>query len=98
MKITQSLSPNHPLRTDPNMRWPYTVVVGYRQAGSRRIVKTKTIHVLARGHESARSSAMRIAREIFTPIQKDGERVIASRVVSSRADDLADRVNLASFN
>lgn len=85
------LSENHPLRTDPMRPWPYAVLIGYRAMGNRKIVGTRPIHVRASGEEQARMAALREARSMM-PMVKDGQRLKASRIVSSRPLDRGDAV------
>ena len=88
-----SLSPNHPLRTDPNRPWPYVVLVGYRAAGSRKIIDHSRQHVRATSHQQAMHAGIIAARESgYTRRTKDGKRLIASRALSARPLDLQDRI------
>lgn len=87
------LSPHHPLRTDPNRPWPYVVLVGYRAAGCRKVIDTSLQHVRATSHELAMRAGIMAARESgYTRRTKDGKRLIASRALSARPLDLADRI------
>lgn len=87
------LSPDHPLRTDPNRRWPYDVWVGYRVAGSRKIVDQCHQYVRATSHQEAMRAGIMAARESgYTRRTKDGKRLIASRALSARPLDLNDRI------
>lgn len=88
-----NLSPHHPLHTDPNRVWPYGVWIGYRIAGSRKIVDQRRHYVRATSHQEAMRAGIMAARESgYTRRTKDGKRLIASRALSARPLDLADRI------
>lgn len=83
------LSPNHPLHADPMRPWPYKVLIGYRAMGNRKIVATRSVYVLASGEDRARMVGFREARAMI-PMVKDGKKLKASRIVSSRPLDKGD--------
>ena len=85
------LSKNHPLIADPLKPWPYKVLVGYRRPGNRAITASRSIYIRACGEDEARMAGMRKAREML-PMVVSGERLIASRVVSSRPLDKHDAI------
>lgn len=85
------LSENHPLKEDPMRPWPYVVLVGYRAAGNRKIVATRPIYIRAAGEDRARMAGFREARAMI-PMMKDGRRLKASRIVSSRPLDRPDAI------
>ncbi|WP_278366910.1 hypothetical protein [Marinobacter salarius] len=84
-----NLSVNHPLHTDPLRPWPYKVLIGYRAMGNRKIVATRSVYVRASGESQARLVGLREARAMI-PMLKDGKRLKASRIVSSRPLDKCD--------
>lgn len=85
------LSQNHPLLTDPLKPWPYKVLVGYRRPGNRAITASRAIYIRASGEDEARLAGIRKAREML-PMVVNGERLVASRVVSSRPLDKCDAI------
>lgn len=86
---THNLSPNHPLLADPSRPWPYKVLVGYRAMGNRKIIATRAVYVRAKSEEQARLVGIREARSMI-PMVKDGKKLKASRIVSSRPLDESD--------
>lgn len=86
-----SLSENHPLLTDPNRPWPYLVLIGYRAPGNRKIVASRSVYVRASGEVKARMAGFREARAML-PMVKNGQRLKASRIVSSRPLDKSDAI------
>lgn len=84
-----SLSSDHPLLADPSRPWPYKVLVGYRAMGNRKIIATRAIYVRAKSEEQARLVGIREARAMI-PMIKDGRKLKASRIVSSRPLDKGD--------
>jgi hypothetical protein len=87
----RNLSPDHPLRTDPNRPWPYKVLVGYRAQGNRKIVATRSVYVRATSEDQAEQAGLREARAMI-PMVVDGRRLKASRIVSSRPLDKQDAI------
>ncbi len=85
------LSPNHPLHEDPMRPWPYVVLVGYRAMGNRKIVATRSVYIRSSGEDHARLAGFREARAML-PMIKDGKRLKASRIVSSRPLDRGDAI------
>ncbi len=89
-----TLSENHPLRQDPQRPWPYVVLVGYRAAGSRKIVERSRQHVRATSIEAAMRAGITAARESgYTRHTKDGRRLIPSRALSARPLDQTDAIS-----
>lgn len=86
-----NLSANHPLLTDPSRPWPYLVLVGYRAPGNRKIVATRSVYVRANSEDRARLVGFREARAMI-PMVQNGQRLKASRIVSSRPLDKSDAV------
>lgn len=86
-----NLSANHPLLTDPSRPWPYLVRIGYRAPGNRKIVASRAVYVRATSEDSARLVGFREARGML-PMVQDGQRLKASRIVSSRPLDKSDAV------
>lgn len=85
------LSDNHPLRADPGKPWPWKVLVGYREPGSRKIKATRSIYIRAAGDRQAEAGAIRQGREM--PLVRGGKSLICSRIVSSRPLDKNDVFN-----
>lgn len=82
------LSENHPLIVDPDKPWPWMVTIGYRAPGARKLKATRSIYLRAAGDREAESGAIRQARQM--PMFRDGQRLICSRIVSSRPLDKYD--------
>ncbi len=82
------LSENHPLRADPEKPWPWMVLIGYRALGARKLKATRSIYIRAAGDRQAEAGAIRQARQM--PMVRDGEKLICSRIVSSRPLDKYD--------
>lgn len=89
------LSENHPLRTDPSRPWPYKVMVGYRAQGNRKIVASRAVYVRATSEDRARMVGFREASAMI-PMVVNGQRLKASRIVSSRPLDKADAIGGAA--
>lgn len=85
------LSEGHPLNSDPDKPWPWKVLVGYRARGNRSVVATRSIFIRAAGCQKAESGAIREARQMM-PMVKDGEKLVCSRIVSSRPLDKSDAI------
>lgn len=88
------LSEEHPLINDPMKPWPWKVLIGYRARGNRKLVATRAIYIRASGHIRAEAGALREARQM-PPMEKKGQKLVCSRVVSSRPLDKYDAVRLA---
>lgn len=83
-----NLSEGHPLISEPDKAWPWMVLIGYRAPGNRKLKATRSIYVRASGCQMAEAAAIREARHI--PMLKDGEKLVCSRIVSSRPLDKHD--------
>lgn len=86
-----SLSEGHPLNEDPMRPWPWKVLVGYRARGNRKVTATRSLFIRAAGCLQAEAGAMRQARHM--PMVKDGEKLLCSRIVSSRPLDKYDAID-----
>ena len=85
-----SLSEGHPLNADPMKPWPWKVLVGYRARGNRKVIETRSIFIRASGCLQAEAGAMREARQM--PMVKNGQKLLCSRIVSSRPLDRHDAI------
>lgn len=85
------LSKGHPLNAEPMRPWPWKVLIGYRALGNRKVVATRSIHVRAAGHVQAEVAAIREARQM-PPLVRNGQKLVCSRVVSSRPLDRHDAI------
>ena len=85
------LSPEHPLRDQPDRPWPYEVLIGYRAEGSMKIIGRRSMRVRATSAESAGRIAMSASRDLGG-IFENGVRLLPSRVITARPLDVEDAI------